>query len=50
MELLLERCMSTSVSVMKPGNTMRCFREDSFSTSTSRYVRTNNNIICVAKD
>ena len=34
--------MSTSVSVMKPGNTMRrCFREDSFSTSTFRYVRSN---------
>ena len=46
MELLLERCVFTSVSVMRPGNTMRrFFRENFFRTSTSRYVKSHVSFI-----
>ena len=38
--------MSTTVSVMRPGNTLRRFlREHFFRTSTSRYVRRNGSFI-----
>ena len=51
MDLLIERCMSTSVSVMRPGYTMtRLLREHFFRTSTSRYVRSNiffHTVVCI---